>query len=204
MKEFIYFSSSASTSGKAISGGDLMKAGRMDIVIHFLINSFFLSRSVREDVKLHLIFYGMPDPPKHIEITLKRKKGVSKEEILYINKKDVAGLIKKILYKYKKGERREIFPGCFIEKKSFLKVVEELQDQGKEIFILDKKGKKIRELKDSELKNSVFIFGDHDGLPPKELRRLKKTAKMINLGPKMYFASQAVTILNNEFDIRGI
>lgn len=193
MKHFIYFSGKARTSGN-FPLDNLMKAGRMDIVIHVVIASFFLSRSVRENVKLHLVFYGAPDPPKHIEIQIKSG--------LDISKKDVAGLIKRILYKYKPNKKTEVFPGCFIEKKSFLNVIEELRKQGKEIFILDKKGEDIRKSKIAD--NSAFILGDHDGLPKKELKRLKKTAKFISLGPKTYFASQVVAIIHNELDRRNI
>lgn len=203
MRNFIYFSRHAATSGKALSG-DLMKAGRLDIAIHVLISAFFLSHSVREDVKLHLIFYGMPDPPKHIEIQVKKKRGVpqtgEEKGSLDISKKDVAGLLKKILYKYKEGKKTEVFPGCFVEKKSFLKVIEELQEEGKEIFILDKAGKDVR--KASLPEESVFVLGDHEGLPPKELRRLKKMTKLISIGPKMYFASHVVAVINNELDRR--
>jgi len=194
MRHFVYFSRSAVTSGKALSQGDLMKAGRMDIAIHVIISAFFLSHSFREDVKLHLIFYGMPDPPKHIEIQIKPE--------LSISKKDIANLIRKILYKYKEGKKKEVFPGCFVEKKSFLNVIEELKKQNKEIFILDKKGEDIREVEIPD--NSVFIIGDHKGLPSKELKRLKKIAKLISIGPKMYFASQAVSIVNNELDRRNL
>lgn len=193
MKHFIYFSSKARTSGN-FPLDNLMKAGRMDIVIHVVIASFFLSHSAREDVKLHLIFYGAPDPPKHIEIQVKPG--------LDISKKDVAGLIKRILYKYKPNKKTEVFPGCFIEKKSFLNVIEELRKQGKEIFILDKKGKDIRKAEIPD--NSVFVLGDHDGFPKKELKRLKKTAKFISLGSKTYFASQVVAIIHNELDRRNI
>ncbi len=192
MKHFIYFSSSAATSGKALSG-DLMKAGRMDIAIHSLIQGVFLSKSFREDVTFHFVFYGMPDPPKHIEIQVKDETSISK--------KDVASLIKKLLYKCKEGEKREIVPGCFVEKKSFLKVVEELAKKN-QIFILDKKGEDIRKVNIQE--NCVFILGDHDGLPKKELKRLKKTATSVSVGPKTYFASQTVAIVNNELDRRGL
>jgi tRNA (pseudouridine54-N1)-methyltransferase len=203
MRQFIYFSRHAATSGKALSG-DLMKAGRLDIAIHVLIAAFFLSHSVREDVKLHLIFYGMPDPPKHIEIQVKKKRGVpqtgEEKGSLDISKKDVAGLLKKILYKYKEGKKTEVFPGCFVEKKSFLKLIEELQEEGKEIFILDKQGADVRNISIPE--DSVFVLGDHEGLPPKELRRLKKMARLISVGPKMYFASHVVAVINNELDRR--
>lgn len=171
-----------------------MKAGRMDIAIHTIIAGFFLSHDLRKDVKMHLIFYGMPDPPKHIEIQITPE--------LDISKKDVANLIKKILYKYREGKKHEVLPGCFIEKKSFLKVIEELKEQGNKIYVLDKRGEDIRQKEIN--KNSIFILGDHEGLPEKELKRLKKIAIPISVGPKMYFASQVVAILNNELDRKGI
>jgi tRNA (pseudouridine54-N1)-methyltransferase len=191
MRHFVYFSNKAQTSGNF---NDLMKAGRMDIAIHTIIASLFLSHDFREDVKIHLIFYGMPDPPKHIEIQVKPD--------LDISKKDVAGLIKKTLYKYKEGKKTEAFPGVTIEKKSFLNVVQELINEGKEIFILDKKGEDLRTIKIPE--DCAFILGDQDGLPKKELHRLKKVLKAVSIGPKMYFASQVVAIVNNELDRRGI
>ena len=192
MKHFIYFSAKAATSGKALSG-DLMKAGRIDIAIHSLIQGLFLSHDFRKDIKFHFVFCGMPDPPKHIEIQIKEETKLSK--------KDVGNLIKKVLYKYKQGRRTEAVPGCFVEKKSFLKVIEQLISEGKEIFILDKEGENLRKVKISD--NSVFVIGDQNGFPKKELKRLKKTAKTISVGPNMYFASQVVTILNNEIDLRG-
>jgi tRNA (pseudouridine54-N1)-methyltransferase len=194
MRHFIYFSSKAVTSGKALSNGSLMKAGRMDIALHIIISSFFLSQNFRKDVKLHLIFYGPPDPPKHIEMQITKD--------LEISKKDLGNFIKKILYKYQKEKKTEIFPKCFIEKKSFLKVIEELKEEGNEIFILDKNGEDIRKIGIS--KNCVFIIGDHNGLPKKEIRRLRKEIKTVSIGPKIYFASQTVSIINNELDRRSV
>jgi len=194
MRHFVYFSKNASTSGSALSRakGDLMRAGRMDIAIHTIISSFFLSHDFRKDVKLHLVFYGPPTPPRHIEISIKDE--------LEISKKDIGNLIKKILYKCKEGEKREVLPGCFIEKKSFLNVIEELYEEGNKIFVLDKNGKNIRNVKIQ--KNNVFVLGDQEGLPKKELRRLKEIINPISVGPKTYFASQVVSIVNNELDLR--
>jgi len=193
MRTFVYFSGTAKTSGN-FNMNNLMEAGRMDIVIHAIINAFFLSHQLREDVVLHLIFYGSPDPPKHIEIRVKPETNLSK--------KDIGNLIKKILYKYKEGKKTEVLPGCFIEKKSFLNVIGELIKQGKRIFVLDKKGADIR--KTEIPKESVFVVGDRNGLPKKELKRMKKIANLISVGPKTYFTSQAITIINNELDLRGI
>ena len=193
MKHFIYFSKSGVTSGNALSGGELMKAGRMDIAIHSFIQAVYLSNDYRRDVKFHFVFYGPPTPPRHIEIQ------VSDE--LEISKKDVGNLIKKILYKYREGKKTEVFPKCFVEKKSLLDVVEILGKEN-EIFLLDKNGEDIRKTEIKE--NCVFIFGDQDGISGKEMKRLKQISTKISIGPKTYFASQTIAIVNNELDRRNI
>ncbi len=194
MRQFVYFSGNAATSGKALSQENLMKAGRIDIAIHSFIQAVYLSKDYRKDVKFHFVFYGQPDPPKHITIQV--------NDELEISKKDVGNLIKKILYKYKQGKKTEVLPGCFVEKKSFLNVINELEKEGKQIFVLDKKGEDIRKTKINN--DCVFILGDHEGLPRKESKRLKEIAKPVSIGDKMYFASQTVAVVNNELDYRGI
>ena len=70
------------------------------------------------------------------------------------------------------------------------------------IVNLDKKGVDIRKAEISE--NCVFIFGDHEGFPKKELKRLKQIATLVSIGTKTYFASQTIAVVNNELDYRGI
>lgn len=202
MRHFLYFSSKAKTTGN-FDLNNLMKAGRMDIACQVVIMAFFVSHHTREDVKLHLVFAGGPDPVKHLEMCPGKNFMGDDEKRIDISKKDIAGLIKKMLYKYKRGEKKEIAPGYYIEKKNFIKVIEDLIDQGKEIYLMDKKGEDIREAK--KLDNAVFIIGDQDGIPKKALKILKKMGvKKISVGNQMYFASQTVTIVNNELDRRGI
>jgi len=198
MREFIYYSRTAPTSGN-FSTDDLQKAGRIDIAIHVIIASFFLSHKIRSDTRLHLLFAGPPDPSKHIEIApvLEGETGIDK---IYLAKKDVSSILKKILYKYKQGEKREVFPGYWIEKKGFLELVKELKNQGKNLYILDPKGEDIRKAEIKE--NPILILGDHKGLPQKELKRLKKLCTPVTLGKRVYFASQVVAIVNNELDRR--
>lgn len=194
MAEFIYYSKSAVTAGNFIKD-DLMQAGRLDIAINVLISAFFLSHDVRKDVKMHLIFDGPPNPPMHILIEYDKE--------LAISKKDVAGLIKRILYKAPKEKGKVVnpAPGCYVEKKSFEALVEELNTEGKNIFLLDKKGEDIRNLK---LKgNEVFILGDQDGFPDDKRHILKRIDK-VTVSPKMLFASQVLTIVHNELDRQEI
>ncbi len=198
MREFIYYSRTAPTSGNSI-GEDLQKAGRIDIAIHVVIASFFLSHKIRTDTKLHLLFAGMPDPPKHLELqpVTEGKTGLDK---IYLAKKDVSGVLKKMLYKYRPGMKHEVFPGFWIEKKGFLELVKELTASGRHVYILDPKGEDIRTVEIKE--DPIFILGDHKGLPLKELKRLKQISTPVTIGPKVYFASQTVAVVNNELDRR--
>ncbi len=193
MREFIYYSNSAVTAGNMI-GDNLMKAGRMDIVCNVIISAFFTSNKMREDVRFHLIFNGPPYAPRHLVLE-------SNEE-MPISKKNVAGLIKRMLYKSPDSEGLfEVFPGASIEKKSFEHLVKELDKEGKDVLLLDGRGKDIREIKlnmDNE-NNSVFIIGDHEGFPSDKKKFLKKMDK-VSIGPKVLFASQVITILHNELD----
>jgi tRNA (pseudouridine54-N1)-methyltransferase len=197
MREFIYYSRTAPTKGNF--GTDLMKAGRLDIAIHSVIASFFLSHKMRTDVRLHLLFTGHPDPPKHLEMkpVTEGKTGIDK---IYLSKKNVEGVIRRMLYKYRKGEKREVFPGYWIEKKGFLKLTEEMHEQGKSLYLLDPKGEDIRKVKIE--KNPVFLIGDQRGLPKKELKRLKKICTLVTIGKKTYFASHTLAVVNNELDRR--
>lgn len=199
MREIIYYSRTAPTSGKYVNEDDLYSSGRLDIPIHSIIAAFFLSQKIRTDVKLHLCFAGPPDPPKHLEL-MPVIEGETGRDKIYINKKNIAGILKRMLYKFKEGKKNEVFPGFWIEKKSFLGVVNELIEQGRNIYVLDPKGKDIRE---AEIKKDpIFILGDHRGLPGKELKRLKKLTHPITIGPNTYFASQTIAVVNNELDRR--
>jgi tRNA (pseudouridine54-N1)-methyltransferase len=198
-REFIYYSKNAVTTGN-FDLQNLMKAGRMDIACNVVIMSFFVSHAIRQNVKLHMIFDGPPSPPMHLEMFPSKSLGDIENKV-DLSKKDVAGLIKKMLYKYKKGEKNEVFSGYWIEKKSFSSLVNELQEEGKTIFILDKRGEKLRSADIPE--NSVFILGDQDGIPKHELKRIKNLKlKKISVGPYMLFASQTITVLQNEMDLR--
>jgi len=198
MREFIYYSRTAPTAGSYIKE-NLQEAGRIDIAIHVIIASFFLSHKLRTDTKLHLLFAGPPDPSKHLELfpVTEGETGVDK---IYLAKTDVSSVLKKMLYKYREGEKREVFPGFWIEKKGFLELVKDLSKQGRNLYVLDADGEDIRKAEIKE--NPIFILGDHKGLPDKELKRLKKLCIPVSIGKRVYFASQTVAVVNNEIDRR--
>lgn len=198
MREIIYYSRTAPTSGSYIKE-DLQESGRIDIAIHTVIASFFLSHKIRTDMKLHLLFAGPPDPQKHLLLhpVTEGETGIDK---IYISKKNVSDILKKMLYKFREGENRQVFPGFWIERKGFLQLVNELADERRNLYILDMKGEDIRTAEIKE--NPIFILGDHKGLPSKELKRLKKLCTPVSIGKRTYFASQTIAVVNNELDRR--
>ena len=147
MREFVYYSSKARTTGKF---DNPMKAGRLDIVFNVLIQALSLSHKIRDDVHIHLIFDGPPNAPLHLEF-------ISSEDIP-LSKKDIGGLIKRMLYKWNDKKKTKVFPGCYIERKSISELLKELEKSGKKICVMDIKGKNIREIKD--LQDYVFVIGD--------------------------------------------
>lgn len=199
MREFIYYSRTAPTAGRYVNEQDLYESGRLDIPIHSIIAGFFLSHAIRTDVKLHLVFAGPPTPPRHIEM-MPATEGKTGRDKIYLNKKNVAGVLKRILYKYKEGIKNEAFPGFWIEKKGLLELMKEFIAEGKHIYVLDPKGEDLRTVEIE--KNPIFILGDHRGLPDKELKRMKKSIKGVSVGNKTYFASQTIAIVQNELDRR--
>lgn len=198
MREIIYYSRTAPTAGSYIKE-NLQDSGRIDIAIHTVIAAFFLSHKIRTDMRLHLCFAGPPTPPRHLEMApvIDGKTGIDK---IYLAKTNVSAVLKKMLYKCKEGEKREIFPGFWIEKKGFLELAKDLAEQDRNIYALDPKGEDIRTVEIGE--NPIFILGDHKGLPAKELKRLKRLYTSVSIGPKTYFASQTIAIVNNELDRR--
>jgi len=137
---------------------------------------------------------GGPNAPRHIVLE-------SNEE-MPISKKNVAGLIKKLLYKARDEEGlREIVPGGFIEKLGFEKLLRDLDKEGKDVLLLEGKGKDVRDLGLSlkEGENSVFVVGDHEGFPS-GFRKFLKRVDGVSVGPRVLFASQVVTVLHNEMD----
>lgn len=198
MREFIYYSRTAPTAGSYIRE-DLQESGRIDIAVHTVIATFFLSHKIRTDSRLHLLFAGPPTPPRHLELApvTEGETGVDK---IYLAKKDVSSVLKKMLYKYREGEKKEVFPGFWIEKKGMLDLVKELSEQGRNLYVLDAGGEDIRTADIKE--NPIFILGDHKGLPEKEFKRLKNLCTPISIGKRVYFASQTIAVVNNEIDRR--
>ena len=190
-REFVIYSNEGKTSPKFI-GKNLMKAGRLDIVVNSIIQALFVSERVRANTKVHVFLYGSPDPPRLITISPKKETPFSK--------KDLGELIRIALFKYKPNRVVEALPGVYVQKKHIEDFIAE--QENKVLFWLDKNGTFIDEVDFNTFptKSFVFFLGDHLGLPRYVKSLLRKKAYRLSLGRVEYFTSQCVTILNFYLD----
>jgi len=187
MKQFILYTSKAVTSPD-FSLDDLPgSGGRMDLVARCISNALWISHDLRRDSCIHVVACGSPNPPVVISFYGDRLRDVSPDE------RNIAAWIKKALAKKRKN------PGIIMRKLSFQQLVEELASDGNFFYILHEQGRDISEVK---LKvDSVFVLGDHIGLPEKEEKFVAQFEHdKLSLGTTSYLASQCITVLHYELD----
>ncbi len=180
-REFILFSRLGKTDPNF---ANLHDAGRLDIVHECIVSSLFLSHGLRRDVTFHAILNGPPNPPLHLQID---------GAILYDVRTDM-DTWQKIL---KKTLARKSHPGISTDKTSFEALVKS-KGETKQIYVLEEDGKNIDALSLHE--NSVFILGDHVGMPKKAEAFALRFGEKISLGKQPYLAASCITIINYALD----
>lgn len=180
-REFLLFSRIGKTSNNF---NNLHDAGRLDITYECIIASLFLSHGLRKNVTFHSILNGPPKPPLHLQI----------EGAKLFNVRTDIWTWQRILKKVISGNSH---PGITVTKKSFESLLKE-KANSKQIFVLEEGGKKIDSI--SFHPDSVFVLGDHVGLPRKVENLALRYGEKISLGKKTYLASSCITILNYFLD----
>jgi tRNA (pseudouridine54-N1)-methyltransferase len=180
-REFILFSRRGQTDSNF---HNLHDAGRLDIVHECIVSSLFLSHGLRRDVTFHAILNGPSTPPVHIQID---------GETLYDVRTDM-DTWQVILKKTLQGKPH---PGITKDKTSFEALVK-ARAQTHKIYVLEEDGKDIMKVDLEE--NSLFILGDHVGLPKKAEVFAQRFGEKISLGKQPYLAASCITIINYTLD----
>jgi len=180
-REFILFSRSGKTAPVFSS---LHDAGRLDIVHECIVASLFLSHGLRKNVVFHAILNGPPNPPLHIQIN-----GAS----LYDVRTDM-DTWQQILKKVVAGKTH---PGITTSKTGFEALLK-VKAKTARIWVLEESGKNVAETPLPE--DSVFVLGDHVGLPKKAEVFALRYGEKISLGKQPYLAASCITILNYLLD----
>jgi tRNA (pseudouridine54-N1)-methyltransferase len=180
-REFILFSRIGQTDSNF---RNLHDAGRLDIVHECIVSSLFLSHGIRRDVTFQAILNGPPNPPVHIQID---------GETLYDVRTDMDTwhiILKNTL-------QGKSHPGITKDKTSFEALVK-MRAKTCKIYVLEEDGKDINEVELEE--NSIFILGDHVGLPKKAEIFAQRFGEKISLGKQPYLAASCITIINYTLD----
>ena len=180
-REFILFSRLGKTN---TTFKNLHDAGRLDIVHECIIASLFLSHGLRKNVVFHAVLNGPPNPPLHIQINGER---------LYDVRTDI-DTWQRILKKVISGKTH---PGITTSKTSFEALLKAKAETAS-VYVLEEGGKDIAETGLSA--NSVFVLGDHVGLPKKVEAFALRYGEKISLGKQPYLAASCITMLNYLLD----
>jgi len=181
LREFILFSRLGRTDSNF---RNLHDAGRLDIVYECAVASLFLSHGIRKDTVFHAVLNGPPAPPLHVKIDGATLHDVRTDQETWMQ------ILKKTLM-------AKPHPGITMERTSFENLLKTKSEQAS-IYVLEEGGTDILNIKLHE--NSVFILGDHVGLPKKTETFALRYGGKISLGKRPYLAASCITVLNYLLD----
>jgi tRNA (pseudouridine54-N1)-methyltransferase len=183
MREFVLYSRLGRTDSNWVN---LHDAGRLDIVYECAVASLFLSHGIRKDTTFHAILNGPPSPPIHLKVEGLTLHDVRTDQQTWTN----------ILRKVLSGKTH---PGITTEKLSFEALIR-VKAKRSSVYVLEEGGRDIYEVEMAE--NSVFVLGDHVGLPKKVEAYALRYGQKVSLGKKPYLAATCIAILNHILDRR--
>ncbi|MEM3726434.1 MAG: tRNA (pseudouridine(54)-N(1))-methyltransferase TrmY [Candidatus Bathyarchaeia archaeon] len=186
MREFILYSRIGRTDARWAS---LHDAGRLDIVYECIVASLFLSHGIRRDVVFHAILSGPPNPPLHLKVD-----GASLHDVR-TDQETWRRLLKKVL-------SGRTHPGVSVERLSFEALLREKAEVEKaRVYVLEEGGRDVSEIGFTD--NTVFVLGDHVGLPKKVEGYALRYGEKVSLGKTLYLAASCITVLNYIMDRSG-
>jgi len=181
LRDFILYSRLGRTDSNWVN---LHDAGRLDIVYECTIASLFLSHALRKNVTFHAALNGPPSPPLYIKID-----GATLHDVR-TDQQTWQEILKKVL----SGKPH---PGITTAKTSFESLVKTKAQQA-QVYVLEEGGRDISQLSLAE--GSVFVLGDHVGLPKKVEGFALRYGQKISLGKTPYLAASCITVLNYLLD----
>jgi tRNA (pseudouridine54-N1)-methyltransferase len=163
---------------------NLHDAGRLDIVYECIVASLFLSHAIRKDVVFHAVLNGPPKPPVHVEIDGSMLHDVRTDQQTWTR------IFKNVL----SGKNH---PGITVDVKGFEPLLK-AKAKNNAIYILEEHG---TDVAGTCLKSdSIFILGDHVGLPKTAEKFALRYGEKISLGKRPYLAATCVSIINYYLD----
>ncbi|WP_457742654.1 tRNA (pseudouridine(54)-N(1))-methyltransferase TrmY [Thermococcus sp.] len=192
MRTFIIKANKAKTSPDFRLSDLPGTSGRIDVLCRFLNAAFLLSHGFRRNVRVWLLLYGPPNPPKAI-----RFEGAKLRVRLNPDELSTAKLIMNILEAGERlkepGKELEVYPGLYVSNRTFEDVIR-LTLKNSALYYLHEDGKPIGKV--SFKGNVAFVLGDHEGLSKEDEAFLEGIAEKVSVGKKSYLASHVVAYVN--------
>jgi tRNA (pseudouridine54-N1)-methyltransferase len=189
LKRFAIIGHQAGPSGD-FSLNDLPgSGGRIDILCRCANSSMLLSHGVREDVECYLVLAGDPEKQKTVRFSGSSIRSLSPDE------RSTGALIKKALSIPCGDVFRESSPGISVRQGGLKELLQEFS-----FAVLDEKGEDIR---DTDRLPDSFLLSDSRNFTEEETG-LISGLPAYSVGPEVLHADQAITVLLNEIDRRGI
>ena len=182
MREFLLLSRTGYTNPNFPS---LMEGGRLDIVYQCALMAIFKSQAHRQDVIFHAVLNGPPSPPLHIKISGAELRDARVDE------RSWEAILRNVI-----GGKRH--PGIEVDRKSFQEIIKQRSKEGSRIFVLGDDGEPIAGMNPEE--NTLFILGDHVGLPKKDEGFALRYGEKLSLGKAKYLAASCIDIVNYSLD----
>ncbi|EMN6200837.1 tRNA (pseudouridine(54)-N(1))-methyltransferase TrmY [Vibrio vulnificus] len=197
MRTFVLRARAAPTNSRALLEG-VGNEAHTEILAHTLMNTMFVAQSHRQDVVVHLVLESTKDFSRTITI--------HSNEVSNVGGFHEANLLNIVVRALDastgmgKEELRNVELGVTVRTISFERLVQQLAEDH-QLYMLEKKGEFVRDIKFAT--NPCFLLTDHIPMPKKTFNSLKRLGTQnISLGPKMLFASQCVTLIQNELDLQ--
>ncbi|HAS6061000.1 TPA: tRNA (pseudouridine(54)-N(1))-methyltransferase TrmY [Vibrio vulnificus] len=197
MRTFVLRARAAPTNSRALLEG-VGNEAHTEILAHTLMNTMFVAQSHRQDIVVHLVLESTKDFSRTITI--------HSNEVSNVGGFHEANLLNIVVRALDastgmgKEELRNVEPGVTVRTISFERLVQQLAEDH-QLYMLEKKGEFVRDIKFAA--NPCFLLTDHIPMPKKTFNSLKRLGTQnISLGPKMLFASQCVTLIQNELDLQ--
>ena len=180
-REFVLYS----RLGRTDSGfRNLHDAGRLDIAYECTVASLFLSHGIRRNTVFHAILNGPPNPPIHVKID-----GATLYDVR-TDQKTWEQIFRKIL-------AGNTHPGISASKTSFEALLKAKAEETA-IYVLEEDGKDVSAVDFGA--NTIFVLGDHVGLPKTVEKFALRYGEKISLGKQPYLAASCITVLNYLLD----
>lgn len=174
-------------------------SGRLDVLVRCLRAAMLFSHGIRRNVVVYLVLLGGPLAPRVVRVDGAAVRFLRPDE------RSLAVRMKKVLATREDDDTSEwvhVRPGFAVARGGFERVVADVD--GATPYILEEGAPDIREEGALGASHSLFVIGDHLGVPDDvRVRLAEMNAQRISIGPVSVHADDVVTLVTNELDRRA-